>query len=124
MPQLDRNLRALATCYRIAAGVLGLGVTLISLMMMSSLIFGLLVLSVGGAIFYQLIEIATALEHHERRTFCLVVAWLVCVFFPLGTVLGVFTALQLIQPEAVRAFSDAEQRDEAPEGLRPGHSEQ
>ena len=134
MPQLDRNLHALATCYRIAAGCLGLGVSLVALLMMSTaslsgslnltgLVFGLVVLGVGGVMVYHLIEIATTLEHYERRTFCLVVAWLACAFFPLGTVLGVFTVLQLIQPEAVHAFSDAEQHDEAPEGLQPGNSE-
>lgn len=132
MSPLDRNLHALATCYRIGAGLLGIGLSLLFLLLMSgnalsgslnvgALVFGLLLLAVGGVVVYQLIEVATSLEHHERRTFCLVVAWLACAAFPLGTVLGVFTLLQLIQPAAELAFAEAENQDAADLRPHPGH---
>jgi hypothetical protein len=119
MSKLDRNLHALAICYRILAGLLGLGFTLFILMMFSGLLFGggvalagiflvLVLLLIGVALVVALLEVASSLEKHERRTFCLVVAWLTCLLFLPGLVLGVFTILQLVQPEAERAFAEAE----------------
>lgn len=133
MSTLDRNLHALATCYRVAAGLVGLCVSAVFLVMLAvnamagslsiaSLVLGILPLGLGGVVVYQLIEVATSLEHHRRRTFCLVAAWITCAFPPLGTVLGVFTILQLIQPEAERVFAEAEARAAAPpenEGPQP-----
>ncbi len=95
MSKLDRNLHALAICYRILGGLVGL-------------VLSFLILLIGATMALAAFEVATALQNHERRTFCLVVAWLVCALFPLGTVLGVFTILQLIQPEAECAFDEAE----------------
>jgi hypothetical protein len=120
MPQLDRNLNALAICYRILGGLVGLVVSLVILVLGTATLangsiplletaFLLLVLLAGGTMTLVLFEVAGSLRDHERRTFCLVVAWLICAFFPLGTVLGVLTILQLIQPEAERAFQEAEQ---------------
>ena len=64
----------------------------------------MLLLLVGTTMALVVFEVASALQNHERRTFCLVVAWLVCALFPLGTVLGVFTILQLIQPSVPAAL--------------------
>ena len=120
MSRLDRNLHTLAVCYRIGGGLLALGVALFVLLFggaqaMSGSVsivgigFPLLILLLGGALVFAVFEVASALENHERRTFCLVVAWLTCAVFPIGAVLGVFTILQLIQPEAEQAFA-AEER--------------
>jgi ABC-type lipoprotein release transport system permease subunit len=68
----------------------------------------LLLLSAGVAFSIAVFKTAGALENHRQKTFCLVVAWIACALFPLGTVLGVFTILQLIQYEADRAFSEEE----------------
>jgi len=129
MRQLIRNLNALAICYRILGGLVGLVVSLVILTLgtatlangsvpMLEIAFLLLLLLAGGAMTFVLFEVAGSLRDHERRTFCLVVAWLICAFFPLGTVLGVLTILQLIQPEAERAFQEAEQLSVATEELR------
>jgi hypothetical protein len=45
------------------------------------------------------------LTQRRRHTFCLVVACLLCMFAPLGTVLGVFTILVLLRP-TVKALFD------------------
>jgi hypothetical protein len=120
MSRLDRNLHALAICYRILGGLVGLVISFLILLMFGTsvlgggsvplvaMVFPLLLLLAGATIAVALFEVASSLQNHERRTFCLVVAWLVCALFPLGTVLGVLTILQLIQPEAERAFDEAE----------------
>lgn len=118
MSKLDRNVHALAICYRILGGIAGLAFTFFALLLLSTsslsggfpvagLVFVVPLLLIGGTVVFVVFEVASSLQHHERRTFCLVVAWLVCALFPLGTVLGVFTILQLMQPEAERA-SEAE----------------
>jgi|SRR5580658_4099352 hypothetical protein len=129
MPQLDRNLNALAICYRILGGLVGLVLSLVILTLgtatltngsipLLEIAFLLLLLVAGGAMTFVLFEVAGSLRDHERRTFCLVVAWLICAFFPLGTVLGVLTILQLIQPDAERAFREAEQLSVKAEDFR------
>lgn len=132
MSQLDRNLNALAICYRILGGLAGLVLTLVILMLGTATLarlangsiplfevaFLLFLLLAGGAMTLVLFEVAGSLRDHERRTFCFVVAWLICAFFPLGTVLGVLTILQLIQPEAERAFQEAEQLSVKAEDFR------
>jgi hypothetical protein len=131
MSQLDRNLNALAICYRILGGLVGLILSLAILVLGTATLgngsiplfevaFLLLLLLAGGAMTVVLFEVAGSLRDHERRTFCLVVGWLICAFFPLGTVLGVLTILQLIQPEAERAFQEAEQLSVKAEGFRNG----
>jgi hypothetical protein len=119
MSKLDRNLHALAICYRILGGLVGLVLSFLILLIGTSVLANgsialvgmaipLALLLVGATAAVAAFEVAIALQNHERRTFCLVVGWLVCALFPLGTVLGVFTILQLIQPEAERAFDEAE----------------
>lgn len=45
------------------------------------------------------------LKQFKSRTYCLVIAAVLCAIFPLGTVLGVFTILILSKPEAKTLFS-------------------
>jgi len=130
MSRLDRNLYTLAICYRIGGVLLALAVTSLVVTFgglstlggsvnLSGLILPLLALLLGAGLVFALFEVASALRHHERRTFCLVAAWLTCAVFPIGAVLGVFTILQLIQPDAEEAFADAENRNVTPEDLGP-----
>ncbi len=121
MTQIDRNLHTLSICYRILGGISGLVVTLWALIFFGGIFLGNGSISLLGAAFLLFVvlvgvtavvvafEVAGSLPKHESRTFCLVVAWLICALFPLGTVLGVLTILQLIQPDAERAFSEAGQ---------------
>ena len=43
-----------------------------------------------------------SLARHRRYTFCLVVAAILCLFVPFGTLLGVFTIIVLVR-STVRA---------------------
>lgn len=59
----------------------------------------------GGLAFAVCLALAGRfLALRMRYTFCLVVAAIACVFFPLGTVLGVFTILVLVRPSVKEAF--------------------
>ena len=44
------------------------------------------------------------LQRRRRYTFCLVMACIACVFFPFGTVLGVFTIIVLVRPTVKALF--------------------
>jgi hypothetical protein len=75
--------------------------------------FGLVFIVLGG--FFVLagwtlailkIIAGRCLARRRRRTFCVVVACLCCLFPPLGTVLGVFTLVILSRP-AVKALFDS-----------------
>jgi hypothetical protein len=45
------------------------------------------------------------LKRRERHTFCLVMAAISCIFFPFGTVLGIFTILVLSRPSVKALFA-------------------
>jgi hypothetical protein len=64
-----------------------------SIVMLSSWVSGALMLVAGGK-----------LRAHTSRTFCLVVAGLECMNFPLGTVLGVFTIIVLTKDSVIEMF--------------------
>lgn len=49
------------------------------------------------------------LSRHESHTFCLVIAALLCLSIPLGTILGVFTIIVLMRP-SVKELFDANAR--------------
>lgn len=44
------------------------------------------------------------LRSFRSYTFCLVVAGVLCIFFPLGTALGVFTIIVLVRPSVKAKF--------------------
>jgi hypothetical protein len=45
------------------------------------------------------------LAQRTRHTFCLVVAAIACIFFPIGTALGVFTIIVLMRPGMQERFA-------------------
>jgi len=47
------------------------------------------------------------LARYEDRTFCTVMAAILCAFMPFGTVLGIFTILTLTKPETKELFGEA-----------------
>jgi len=74
-------------------------------------LFGLLftiipaIIILCGFIVSTLIVIAgKRMASYRSHTFCLVVAGIECLFMPFGTVLGVFSILILIKPEARQLF--------------------
>jgi hypothetical protein len=59
----------------------------------------------GGVAFAVAVALAgKALLAHRRYTFCLVMAGVLCVFMPFGTVLGVFTIIVLIRDSVKQLF--------------------
>ena len=143
MTHLKSNLQALAICYRMIGGSAALLISAFTVIVLSraqvgngisnllarvSLLFMLPLLAVviiGAIVTLVLFEVASSLQNRERRVFCLVVGWLMCSFFPLGTVLGVFTILQLTRPEAESAFDDSsvpetERQATSQAGAEPG----
>lgn len=80
-----------------------------------SKLFGMIFVSVAsfvilaGMIFSTCLVVAgkriAALRSH---TYCLVIAGMECFLMPIGTVLGIFTILTLIKPEARRLFGLSE----------------
>ncbi|HLL89875.1 MAG TPA: hypothetical protein VK324_11275 [Tepidisphaeraceae bacterium] len=69
------------------------------------LIGGLVVLSgwtVGGLAIYS----GRCIARRWRRTFSLVVAGVLCLFVPLGTVLGVFTIIVLVRDPVRRQYGE------------------
>ena len=47
---------------------------------------------------------ARYLQTHRHHTYCLVVAVINCLSFPLGTILGTFTILVLVRPSVRKLF--------------------
>ncbi|XAL99170.1 hypothetical protein OT109_16500 [Phycisphaeraceae bacterium D3-23] len=47
---------------------------------------------------------ARDLMRHRRRVFCMIVAGIHCINFPLGMALGIFTIILLSKPEAKTLF--------------------
>lgn len=50
------------------------------------------------------------LREHRNRMFCLVMSGLACANAPLGTILGIFTILEIEKPEIKKEFEENEQR--------------
>lgn len=66
-------------------------------------IAGLVILS-GWALGILTIISGYKLNHRRSYTFCLVIAGFVCIYFPLGTVLGVFTIVTLAKDPVRELF--------------------
>ena len=122
------HLRLLAIFHYVVAGI----IALISLLPGIQLVLGLAMASghvepqdegarimgwifVGCAAFFMTIGFTSAalvafagrsLETRRRYTLCLVVATVLCMLFPFGTLLGVFTLVVLVRP-TVKAMFDA-----------------
>ncbi len=47
-----------------------------------------------------------SLANGRRRLFCLIIAFIECINFPFGTLIGVFTAVVLLKP-GVKAYFDS-----------------
>ncbi|HEY8962065.1 MAG TPA: hypothetical protein VIM57_07635 [Luteolibacter sp.] len=65
---------------------------------------GGLVALFGVAIGVCLILAGRSLTARRNRTFCLVIAGINCLHFPLGTLLGVFTFIVLMRPAIAAQF--------------------
>jgi len=68
------------------------------------LVLGVLFMLVGFTVVVLLVLAGRFLAQARHWTFCVVVAAVSCAFFPLGTVLGVFTILTLADAEGRATF--------------------
>lgn len=62
---------------------------------------------IGGLTFSVcILRAGKKLARYESRTFCLIIAAILCAFAPLGTVLGVFSIITLTKPETKELFGE------------------
>ncbi|MBE7551353.1 MAG: hypothetical protein HS126_09805 [Anaerolineales bacterium] len=65
-----------------------------------------MIILMGWALAVAIVAAGYFLSKRQKYTFCLVVAGVECIFFPFGTVLGVFTIIVLVRP-TVKALFEA-----------------
>lgn len=65
-----------------------------------------IVILTGLTISFFVIRAGKKLSRYESRTFCIVMAAILCAFAPFGTVLGIFSIIVLTKPEAQELFGD------------------
>lgn len=68
----------------------------------------LLVIALGWAMAICLVVAGRFLKQRRNYMFCLVIAGVSCVFFPFGTLLGVFTIVVLMRPSVKQLFGVAD----------------
>lgn len=129
--ELEEQFRLLSIGYYVMAGLMGLfslipgiHITIGTLALLGkfdvassdddfpSALFGGIFVGVGsllmltGFILTALVAVTgRKLRQFRSRTYCLVIAAVLCAIFPMGTVLGVFTLIILSKPEAKTLFS-------------------
>ena len=67
---------------------------------------GTMAILFGWALAVMIFIAGKSIKKRKHRTFCVVVAALECLFMPLGTVLGVFTLINLTKDEISALFED------------------
>lgn len=68
-------------------------------------IFGLVFVVLFGAMAFLVFLAGRNLSRHRGYTFCFVIAALVCLSMPLGTILGIFTIIVLMRDSVKALFS-------------------
>lgn len=130
MDQNSEHLRLLSTCHHVVAGLaalfacvplihVALGIALATgafepgsagaeappkVLGIFFAAFGALLVLAGWLFAGLLAYAGLSLRQRRRYLFCLVMAALACVFFPFGTVLGVFTVIVLARPGVRELF--------------------
>jgi hypothetical protein len=69
------------------------------------IVVGSLVMAAGWTFSVSAIFAGRFLVRRRKHLFCIAVAAISCVFFPLGTVLGVFTLVIITKPEVKALFN-------------------
>ena len=70
--------------------------------------FAGIVILLGLALAISVAVAGYKLSRHTGHLFCLVVAGIECLFFPFGTVLGVFTIVVLLRPSVKELFENSD----------------
>lgn len=65
---------------------------------------GFLLIAISGAAVFFAWSVANNLKNRTAYTMCFVVACIVCLSFPIGTAIGVFTLVVLSRPTVKTAF--------------------
>lgn len=65
-----------------------------------------MIILMGWVLAVAMVTAGYFLSKRQNHTFCLVVGGIECIFFPFGTVLGVFTIIVLVRP-TVKALFEA-----------------
>jgi hypothetical protein len=88
-------------------------------------VFGGIFVGLGGCLMFAALGMAAlaflvgrSLPHRRRRTFCMVMAGLMCLSVPVGTVLGVFTLIVLARPSVAALFAGSTTRQTPPLPVR------
>jgi len=71
-------------------------------------LFPMVIVLTGWIIAGCVIYAGRCLSSLSKYTFCIVMAGILCLFMPLGTVLGVFTIIVLMRPAVKGLFSGSE----------------
>jgi hypothetical protein len=67
--------------------------------------FGVFMLALAGTLAFLSFKVGKSLVARRSRTLCFVMAALVCLSVPLGTILGVFTLVVLSRPSVKASFT-------------------
>ena len=67
-------------------------------------VVALVIIIAGFTLSTLIITTGRRLAQHRSHTFCLIIGGIECMFMPIGTVLGVFTIITLLKPEARQLF--------------------
>jgi hypothetical protein len=80
---------------------------------------GAVMVVIGWTIALVILTAGRFLARRKHHLFCLVVAGVECLFFPFGTVLGVFTIIVLMRPSVQQAFEANGPWQQPPPGFPP-----
>jgi hypothetical protein len=68
------------------------------------IVFGSFMIAIAWSVAIAILVAGRKLATRSGHLYCLVVAAVECAFFPIGTVLGVFTIIVLMRPSVKRLF--------------------
>ena len=68
-------------------------------------VFGLIFVVLFGAMAFLVFFAGRNLSRHRSYTFCFVIAALICLSMPLGTILGIFTIIVLMRDSVKEIFN-------------------
>lgn len=86
---------------------------------MMFVVMGVIMLVIGLTFALLAFLAGRYISSHRHRVFCLVVAGIGCLSFPLGTILGVFTFIVLLRPSVISLFEPRGEVEMA-EAVLPG----
>ncbi|WP_339733707.1 hypothetical protein [uncultured Gimesia sp.] len=78
--------------------------------------FGFVLFLIGVVVLFCIILTGQSLARYENYQYCLIIAVLECLIFPIGTILGIYTILVLRRPSVKELFSEA-QEEKAKSGI-------